>query len=150
KLKLMLDSGRWVGMQLADGNCTNAYESETNITNHECATTTIYSLTNGNVIYDLASAVGEWTDQTVTKQGVFEPVSDEWQEYYDITDYKGFNIAPPYYYYYTSENGIGKIKTGDNENVLRGFVRGYNGIFSLDLSNSPETASSTIGFRCAK
>ncbi|MDP3043112.1 MAG: NosD domain-containing protein, partial [bacterium] len=108
----------------------------------------VYFLTNGNAIYDLVGLIAEWTDQTVTKKGIFEPVSDEWQEYYDITDYKGFNIAPPYYY--TSANGIGKIKTGDNENNLRGFVRGYDGIFSLDLSNSPATASSTIGFRCAR
>ena len=59
-----------------------------------------------------------------------------------------FNFAPPYYY--NSSNGIGMIKVGDNDNNLRGFVRGYEGIYSLDLSNSPIIATPTIGFRCAK
>lgn len=117
-------------------------------TSTDDGTNRTYSLTNGNIIYDLVGEIGEWTDQTVTKAGIFEPVSDEWQEYYDITDYKGFNIAPPYYY--TSANGIGRVRVGDNENNLRGFVRGLDGVFSLDLSNSPTTATSTISFRCAK
>jgi hypothetical protein len=127
------------GMQLATSTTGHSVSTDT-----ECRE---YILTNGNSIYDLVGT-GEWTDQTVTKTGVFTPVNNEWQEYYDITDYKGFKIAPPYYY--TSANGIGKIKTGDNNNALRGFVRGFDGIFSLDLSNSPATASSIIGFRCAK
>ena len=105
-------------------------------------------LTNGNVIYDLVGAVSEWTDQTVTRAGLIQPISDEWQEYYEIENYNGFNIAPPYYY--TSANGIGKIKTGDNGLGLRGFVRGYNGIYSLDLSHSPIDAMDDVGFRCAK
>ncbi|MCK4554136.1 hypothetical protein KAU19_04185, partial [Candidatus Parcubacteria bacterium] len=112
------------------------------------ATTSEFILSNGNVIYDLVGEIGEWTDQTVTRAGLLEPISDEWQEYYEIEDYNGFNIAPPYYY--SSENGIGKIKTGDNGAGLRGFVRGYDGIYSLDLSYSPMMATSTIGFRCAR
>ena len=64
----------------------------------------------------------------MTKAGLPKPISDKWLEYYEVEDYNGFNIAPPYYY--NSENGIGKIKTGDNKNMLRGFVRGFNGIFT--------------------
>jgi hypothetical protein len=107
-----------------------------------------YTLSNGNMIYDLAGNISEWTDQTVTKAGLPEPVSNEWFEYGDMLNYKGYNLVPPYYY--TSANGIGRIKTGDNDTNLRGFVRGNGGIFSLDLSNAPTTATSTIGFRCAK
>ena len=47
-------------------------------------------------------------------------------------------------------NRSGRIKTGDNENNIRGFIRGYDGVFSLDVSQSPVTATSTVGFRCAK
>ena len=57
-------------------------------------------------------------------------------------------MAPPYYY--TSENGIGRIKTGDNDEILRGFVRGKSSLFDLDMSNSPITTNDDIGFRCAK
>jgi len=58
------------------------------------------------------------------------------------------NLPP---YYLTDEaNNIGKIKVGDSNDILRGFVRGANGVFSLDLSLSPTTATSTVGFRCAK
>ena len=107
-----------------------------------------YKLSNDNVIYNLVGGVSEWTDQTITKLGLIEPVIDLWQEYYEVEDYQGFNIAPPYYY--NSSNGIGKIKTSDNENSLRGFVRGFDGIYSLDLSNPPTVTSDSIGFRCAR
>jgi len=107
-----------------------------------------FTLTNDNSIYEFVDEISEWTDQLVTSAGIMTPVSDDWQEYYEITDYKGFNIAPPYYY--SSTNGIGTIKTGLSSNLLRGFVRGETGIYGLDLSNSPTMATSTIGFRCAK
>lgn len=110
-----------------------------------------YQLTNDNIIYDLAGTLAEWTDQTVTMAGCPELAgADEWQEYYDIINYKGMNIAPPYYLN-DIDNNIGRIKVGDSNDNLRGFVRGFNGIFSLDLSNNPfVTATTSIGFRCAK
>jgi hypothetical protein len=107
-----------------------------------------HKLTNDNIIYNLAGSVAEWTNQTVTEAGNIKPASDNWQEYYEIADYQGFNIAPPYYY--TSANGIGKILTGDNTNNLRGFVRGNGGIYGLDLSHAPDEQAENIGFRCAK
>jgi hypothetical protein len=107
-----------------------------------------YKLTNDNIIYDLAGSIGEWTDQTITNGGMITPLIDIAQEYSEITNYQGFNIAPPYYY--DSANGIGTIITGNNLNNLRGFVRGQSGVYGLDLSKSPATISDTIGFRCAK
>ncbi|MBU4375244.1 hypothetical protein KKH38_01945, partial [Patescibacteria group bacterium] len=112
------------------------------------ATTTEFILSNGNKIFNLIGGIAEWIDQTITKTGLVEPINENWYEYYEITDYKGMSIAPPYYY--SSENGIGQIKTGDNNNEIRGFVRGANALYDLDLSNSFDTAIPTIGFRCAR
>jgi len=113
------------------------------------ATTTHY-ISNGEEIYNLAGGLGEWTDKTITKAGVFIPYNDEWQEYSSIEDYKGEGLAPPYYY--NSSNGIGRVKTGieENEDNLRAFVRGQSAIFDLDLTISPTIATSSIGFRCAR
>ncbi len=108
-----------------------------------------YMLTNGNKLYNLVSDVGEWTNELINKEDMIEPMVDEWKEFYEISSYKAIsNIRPPYYL--SSDNGIGRVYTGDNDNLLRGFVRGKNGIYSLDLSYSPAAATSTIGFRCAK
>jgi len=114
------------------------------------ATATAYTLTTGDIIYGLAGDQGEWTDMTVTLAGVPEPSSGDWQEYNAITDYKGFNIAPPYYYF--AANGIGRILTGvpASDNNLRAFVRGIGGIYGLDLSRAPDSINADVGFRCAK
>jgi BMFP domain-containing protein YqiC len=140
------------GLQLAAANTTNPHESETDQTNHECATTSVgFVLSNGNMIYGLAGGAAEWTDQTITKAGLFAPQADDWQEYNMIDDFKGFNITPPYYY--TSMNNIGRVKTGlasSSPDYLRGFVRGASALFDLDLSHSPVETNENIGFRCAK
>ena len=118
-----------------------------------------FILSNENIIYDFVGGVSEWTDQTITTASVFEPQAETWQEYFEIDNYQGFNVAPPYYY--TSENNIGRILTGTassseqkfllpTNDYLRAFVRGENALFDLDLSHSPVEATSTIGFRCAK
>ncbi|MCK5416727.1 hypothetical protein KAI92_04855, partial [Candidatus Parcubacteria bacterium] len=108
-------------------------------------------LSNGNVIHEIFGEIKEWTDMTITQAGLPEPVINIWQDYIQIENYNGLNIAPPYYY--NSSNGIGGIMTGTATSTidnLRGFVRGGFGVYSLDLSFSPTTATSTIGYRCAK
>ncbi|MCP3682533.1 MAG: beta-propeller fold lactonase family protein, partial [bacterium] len=117
-------------------------------TNQTASSSLSYVLNNGNVVYDMSGETGEWTNKVTTKAGNIKPASNDWIEYMEVADYKSYNIIPPYYL--DSLNGIGKIKTGDNENNLRGFIRGINGIFGLDLSNSPTMATATVGFRCAK
>ncbi|PIQ68454.1 MAG: hypothetical protein COV91_04055 [Candidatus Taylorbacteria bacterium CG11_big_fil_rev_8_21_14_0_20_46_11] len=116
-----------------------------------------YVLTNDNIVYDLAGdppvgdspVGGEWTDRIITRAELMLPVSDAWLEYYEVGDYKGFDIAPPYYLT-DEDNNIGRILTGDNGSSRRGFVRGNSGLYSLDLSRSPAEASEDIGFRCAR
>ncbi|MDO9399602.1 MAG: tail fiber domain-containing protein, partial [bacterium] len=109
---------------------------------------TEYKLTNKNIIKNLAN-IGEWTDQNITSAGL--PVvarSNDWNEYYEVSNYQGLNIAPAYYL--TSTNGIGKILTKNSNVGLRGFVRGNGGIYGLDLSHAPDEQNVNIGFRCAK
>ncbi len=108
----------------------------------------VFSLSNGNLVYDLAGGVAEWTNKTLPRDDMIQPISVEWQEYSTLYTYNGLDIAPPYYY--SSANGIGRVKTGDSTLNLRGFVRGATALYDLDLSNSPITATSSIGFRCAK
>jgi len=120
-------------------------------------------LSNDNVIYDLVGVlspsgdwIGEWTNMTITKKGVpevgissSENSEQGWYEYVDVIDYKGLDIAPAYYLT-DVDNNIGKIKVGDSNTNLRGFVRGGSGIYSLDLSFAPNEVDENIGFRCAR
>jgi hypothetical protein len=137
------------GLQLATSTIANTYELETNNNESRIASSTGYALSNGNEIYDL-TGMGEWTNQTVTAAGNIQPEADEWLEYGLVSDYKGLNIAPPYYL--SSDNGIGRIKTGlaDSGKGIRGFMRGFDGIYSLDLSYAPNETPEGAGFRCAK
>ncbi|MFH1233279.1 MAG: hypothetical protein V1649_01350 [Patescibacteria group bacterium] len=58
------------------------------------------------------------------------------------------DLAPDYYLT-DQNNNIGKIYIGSQPG-LKGFVRGFDGIYGLDLSRKPDEKSSEIGFRCAK
>jgi hypothetical protein len=110
--------------------------------------TSSYALSTGQYLYGLIGA-GEWTNENINKEDLIKPVMSEWMDYRQIKSYGSFtNIRPPYFL--DSQNGIGLIKTGENYNIVRGFIRGTNGIYSLDLSNPPNMASDTVGFRCAR
>ena len=137
-------------LKVVGANDIDSFMDGLQLANGLNATSSAYILTNDNVIYDLAGEIGEWTDQTVTEKGCPEfSGEDEWQEYYEVVDYKGLNIAPAYYLT-DYDNNIGRVRVGDSMANIRGFVRGYQGIYSLDLSQAPTTATSTIGFRCAR
>jgi hypothetical protein len=116
----------------------------------------VFTLSNGNQVYNLAGGLAEWTDNTLTRSSLPVVASGEsetsWYEYYQVTDYQGMNFNPPYYYTH-SDNGIGRVHTGtatSTPDVLRGFVRGASALYDLDLSYSPATATSGVGFRCAR
>jgi YVTN family beta-propeller protein len=118
-------------------------------------TSTALVMSNGGLIYDITGTISQWTDQTITKTGLPALANStpeavgSWQEYYNVDDYRGLNINPPYYYT-AAQNGIGQILLGTGDANLRGFIRGYNGLYSLDLSNAPTIQSPVVGFRCAK
>ena len=112
-------------------------------------TSPTFKLNNDNLINNLVGEVGEWTNQNVTVAGLpVTPLADNWFEYGEVSDYKGLNIAPDYYLT-DLNNNIGKIYIGSSAG-LKGFVRGFTGIYGLDLSHSPSEQAAEIGFRCAK
>jgi hypothetical protein len=119
------------------------------------STSTALVMSSGNLIYDLVGTISQWTDRTVTRTGLPALTNStpeaigSWQEYNNVDDYRGLNINPPYYYT-AAQNGIGQLLVGTGDANLRGFLRGYNGLYSLDLSNTPTLQSPVVGFRCAK
>ncbi|MEK7202730.1 MAG: hypothetical protein AAB653_00205, partial [Patescibacteria group bacterium] len=113
------------------------------------ATSSSYKLTNNNIINNLTGVVAEWTNKNVTFAGLpTTPTRDQWLEYSDVEDFKGLDFAPDYYLT-DQNNNIGKIYIGSAFG-LKGFVRGFGGIYGLDLSHAPDEQSVDIGFRCAK
>jgi hypothetical protein len=71
----------------------------------------------------------------------------------EIADFQSRGVSvmsiAPDYYLTDANNNIGKIYVGTGSG-LRGFVRGANGIYGLDLSHTPAEQSAEIGYRCAK
>ena len=123
------------GLQLATGQGGSASDCT-------ASGTIAHKLTNGASIYGFAGGVSEWTDQTMTAAGLpATSATSTWTEYFDVLDYQGLNIAPAYYY--SSQNGIGRLKVGQGEgSPLRAFIRGASAIYDLDCSYSPATATS--------
>ncbi|HBB56589.1 TPA: hypothetical protein DCZ57_00960 [Patescibacteria group bacterium] len=114
-------------------------------------------LSNGNVIWDIAGNVFEWTDAYVN--GTAEkPASatDAWQDFSAITNYITLNYARPQNPSWSSANGIGQYYGGTSAGQ-RGFLRGGRwlsgaggGVFALYLGDAPSNADTYIGFRCSR
>jgi type II secretory pathway pseudopilin PulG len=118
------------------------------------------TLSNGQVIWDLAGNAWEWTSGTITGN---QPGDTNWvfREYNSIADPKDLDYAFPSYgtpaaTNWTSANGIGKLYTNSSISTIRGCSRGgwWNdspaeaGIFSLSLYHAPSDGPA-IGFRSA-
>lgn len=109
-------------------------------------------LSNGSVVWDLASNITEWTDAYVN--GTADQMAGVTGEWTSVTDFNNLNYARPQNPSWTSANGIGKFK---NSTVQAGFERGgarangaVNGIYALYLDDDPGAAMWYIGFRCAR
>jgi formylglycine-generating enzyme required for sulfatase activity len=121
------------------------------------------TLTNSEVIWDLAGNVSEWTSGTSTnKQPGVTAGGYAWREYPSVTNL-GSLPAPSIFpaatgltgaSSWTSANGIGKIYSNAGETVLRGFLRGGDwndgvaaGVLALNLGNAPSGPGTNTGFR---
>ncbi len=114
-------------------------------------------LSNGEVLWDIAGNTYDWVDAYVVETNEKPtPVLQSWQDYTDITDYKGLSyIRPPDPAWDRSTNGIGGIYTSTNTGT-RAFRRGGDwgggsdaGVFALVLSGAPSGVGAGSGFRVA-
>ena len=111
------------------------------------------TLSNGNVIWDLAGDVWEWTDMDMTALGIWYDSVGAWKEWSDanLTDYERIVAGSTAY---TSASGVGRYISSAG---ARAAVRGGRwsdtvsaGAFTLDLNDVPSLVYTSFGFRCAK
>ena len=159
------------------------YATVTEDTNTTCTTTgsvtqkRTHTLSNGEVIWDIAGNAWEWTDNYIVQEAGSYHTDGEmplnstaatttnWYEYTVVTNYKSVNYIKPFRSDWSSTQRIGKIyldyngayTTGDDQSDYHAFLRGggwsdtsYAGVFTLYLDFSPSTTYCNIGFRCAR
>jgi formylglycine-generating enzyme required for sulfatase activity len=117
-------------------------------------------LNNGEVIWDLAGNVWEWTAETVTG-GQPGQSGYAWREWNMVEGTGGISPSPfpsfgtPAASGWTSSQRIGRLYSSSTENGLRGAQRGsfFNGgatnagIMALNFNDTPSTANAALGFR---
>ena len=121
------------------------------------------TLTNGEVIWDIAGNVWEWTAGQ-TSGGQPGASGYAWRQWNAIAGTGGSLSPNPHPSYgtpaasnWTSSQGIGRIFSSSTDPGLRGFLRGGGwgygsaaGVLALALSDSPSNTYSHIGFRVAR
>jgi prepilin-type N-terminal cleavage/methylation domain-containing protein len=147
----------------ADTNDANGYSGETNTGGNQRRTLT---LTNGEVIWDLAGNVWEWTSGTSTtgQPGITGETGYAWKQWPNVTapGSLSYNPSPAATNLtgagtWNSGNGIGQLYSYSGETALHGFRRGgaWNsggsaGVLTLVLDYAPSGTSAAIGFRVSR
>jgi len=123
------------------------------------------TLSNGEVIWDIAGNVWDWTDATILgkdePKGVANPSSFSWYEYSSLYSYGALSPERllPLNPTWNTNQGYGRIYTsGVPTNTttyafLRGGDWGYGtdaGVMALYLRCGPGCSSSAFGFRCVR
>jgi len=146
---------------VADSNDANGYAGETNTGGNQKRTLT---LTNGQVIWDLAGNVHEWTSgQVADNQPGILGGGFAWRNYNALTTMGGIlpNLFPNFGNSsaggWTTTNGLGGVHSSTEDNTLRGFRRGggyasgvNSGIYMLALLYIPTYTSADLGFRVTR
>ena len=148
----------------ADSNDANGYSGTGNSSPSNQRRT--LTLTNGEVIWDLAGNVWEWTSGTSTtgQPGITGEAGYAWKEWPNVTT-NGTNSTNPSpagtnltgASTWNSSKGVGQLYSYAGESAVRGFIRGgywndggYAGVLTLNLYSAPSNAYTGIGFRVSR
>ncbi len=148
-------------------NGINTVAAASGCSSDNCRLIRTHTLSNGEVIWDIAGNVWEWTDAYIysdatDKQEMPEPNAvSGWVEYTAITNYKGIGYIRPPDSGWNATSSIGRIyidtdaasPSGNYHAFIRGGSWGsgaYAGAFALFLGDSPASVGTSVGFRCAK
>ena len=120
-----------------------------------------HTLTNGEVIWDLAGNVREWTDATITtgQPGITGQSGGAWNDYSHAN--LQWNSLPatsrPAGTLYAGTAGVGRLYSNPVQTGARAFRRGgvwdngaSAGVWTLNLSAAPGGAPAYIGFRASR
>jgi len=122
------------------------------------------TLSNGEVIWDLAGNVWEWTSATTTGgQPGITGTGGNWRQWNVVSNSGTISPNPSATATgianannWTSAYGIGQIWSNTEETGLRGFIRGGNwltgdgaGVLTLYLNYAPSYTNTSFGFRVA-
>jgi prepilin-type N-terminal cleavage/methylation domain-containing protein len=148
----------------ADSNDANGYSGtgQSSPSNQRRTLT----LTNGEVIWDLAGNVWEWTSGTSTtgQPGITGEAGYAWKEWTSVTN-NGSNPVNPSpagtnllnANTWNSSKGVGQLYSFAGETAVRGFLRGgawgnggYAGVLTLNLGSAPSSAGTNVGFRVSR
>jgi formylglycine-generating enzyme required for sulfatase activity len=121
--------------------------------------TRTHTLSNGEVIWDIAGNVYSWTDNII--DATRRPVGNgaNWVQWTTVTDYGdlNYNITRSGNSDWTGTQGIGQYYEGASGTGDRAFRRGggwgngtFAGVFALNLNFSPTFTGTGIGFRCSR
>jgi len=148
----------------ADSNDANGYAGTGNTSPSSQRRT--LTLTNGEVIWDLAGNVWGWTSGTSTtgQPGITGEAGYAWKDWPNVTALGTLypNPAPSATNLagastWNSSNGIGKLYSYSGETAARGLLHGGSwvdvgnaGVFTMYLNTAPGNANSFIGFRVSR
>jgi formylglycine-generating enzyme required for sulfatase activity len=150
---------------VADSNDSNGYTGETNTGGKQRRTLT---LTNGEVIWDLAGNVWEWTQGTIASNlqpGLSGESAYAWKDWNNaslLMNGLPYNSQPASTGIsgisgWSSAQGIGQLYSNYGETGAHAFVRGgaWNsgggaGVLSLFLNYSSGSTYTSIGFRVSR
>lgn len=144
----------------ASSNDASAYEGTGNSSSSGTDQRRTLTLTNGEVIWDIAGNAWEWTNDTITsgKPGLIGESSSTWKDYNNPNlQWNGLSANQPTGTLYARSQGWGALFSNPTDTSLRALIRGGNhsyglstGILTLSLSNIPDSTGWDRSFRAVK
>lgn len=146
----------------ASANDNDGYVNTSNVTGNQRRT---LELSNGEVIWDLAGNVWEWTSGKTTggQPGMTGEPDYAYKEWNAVSEPGSLAVnadpafGTPAASSWDSNNGLGRLLSYVGETQEKGFLRGgvwhnnvLTGIFTLFMDRSPSSSDADFGFRVAK